>query len=834
MHARKIVQYPYCLSLILLSAFLLAGINSYATRVSGKVFNSQSLPLPFASVLIKGTTIGTTSNSNGEYFLDLAPGDYTIICQYVGYEKREKQLTVGNEPIVFNFVLKAVTLSLQEIVIKPGGEDPAYEIIRNAIKKRPDYLKQVNAYQCDVYIKGQFKLNDFPKKFMGQRIDLEDGDSGKNRIVFLSETIAKYSFSQPDKQKVEVISTRVSGQSNGLGFSNPEMISFYENNVMLPRRLNPRGFISPIADNALYYYRYKYLGAFVEDGVQVNKIQVIPKRKFEPLFSGYIQIVENEWRIHSLQLTLTKESQMEFVNRLVIDQIYMPVAKDIWMLQTQNVYPEIKMLGFDAGGYFTTLYSNYTIEPVYKKKFFDRIILRYDTASNKRSQAYWDSVRPVPLLDEEIVDFRKKDSLEKQRLDPKYLDSLDRRQNKLSFLGLVLNGQTFQRRSKNRSFEYDPLLKSISFNTVEGWSAQASGTFTKDWTGRKSLSITPVLRYGFNNKHFNAFFISSYRFGNKLRNSVSLSGGKRIYQFNNDNPIPQIINTFSTLFDGNNFMKIYEARFASIGYSKAIGEGFQIDANVHYQNRYPLENTDSTTFWGKSENKTRYTPNYPTELTSQNLTHHQAFITGFTITYRPGTNYIELPDRTISIGSKYPVMRLGYARGFRNIIGSDIEFDKWHFSIQDNINMKTVGELRYHGVIGGFLSKSQVAIPDYQHYEANLSLKANPYLNSFQLLSYYLKSNTADFYFRMHLEHRYNGFLTNKIPVIRRYNLHLVTGGNLLWINKDNYYFEVFAGIDNIFKIFRLDYVWGFSEKGYYNGEIRIGIKAFDSIFEDY
>src|SRR5688572_25498869 len=125
----------------------MVGITSYATRISGKVFNSQSLPLPFASVLIKGTTIGTTSNSNGEYFLDLAPGEYTIVCQHVGYEKREKLLTVGDEPIVFNFVLKAVTLSLQEIVIKPGGEDPAYEIIRNAIKKRPDYLKQVSAYQ---------------------------------------------------------------------------------------------------------------------------------------------------------------------------------------------------------------------------------------------------------------------------------------------------------------------------------------------------------------------------------------------------------------------------------------------------------------------------------------------------------------------------------------------------------------------------------------------------------------------------------------------------------------------------------------------------------------
>ncbi len=819
---------------LLISAFVLSGLNLWATRVSGKVFSSESLPLPFASVLIKGTTIGTTANSNGEYFLDLSPGDYTLICQHVGYEKREKQISVGSEPVMFNFVLKEVSLSLQEIIIKPGGEDPAYEIIRNAIKKRPYYLSQVSSYQCDVYIKGQIRLKAFPEKFMGQRIDLEDGDTSKNKIVFLSETIAKYSFSQPDKQKVEVISTRVSGQQNGLGFSNPEMISFYENNVKLPRNINPRGFISPIAENALYYYRYKYLGAFIEDGVQVNRIQVIPKRKYEPLFSGYIQIVENEWRIHSLQLKLTKESQMEYVKELVIDQMYLPVGKDIWMLQNQNVYPEIDMLGFNASGYFTTLYSNYNIEPAYKKKFFDRIVLKYDSISNKRTKAYWDSIRPVPLLDDEVADFIKKDSLEQKRLDPHYLDSLDHRQNKLSFLGIVLNGQNFQRRTKDRSFEYDPLLKSLSFNTVEGLSAQLAGTYRKDWKGRKSLSITPVFRYGFSNHHFNAFLISSYRFGHTYRNSITVSGGKRIYQFNNDNPISQLVNTFSTLLDGNNYMKIYEARFASIRYSKAIGEGFNIDAGLHYQKRTPLENTDTSSFWGKSENKSRYTPNYPTDISGSNILPHEAFVADFSITYRPGTNYIELPDRTISIGSKYPIFRLSYARAFRNVIGSDVEYDKWRFSVQDNINLKTVGELRYNGVIGGFLSKSHVETPDYQHYEANLSIKANPYLNSFQLLPYYLKSNTSDFYFRMHLEHRYNGFLTNKIPLIRKYNLHLVTGGNLLMINKDNYYFEFFAGIDNIFKIFRIDYVWGYTEKGFYNSSILIGIKVFDEIFEDY
>jgi hypothetical protein len=820
----------YLLSIL----FLLPGIASYATRVSGKVFTSSSMPLPFASILIKGTTKGTTANSNGEYILDLAPGEYTLICQHVNFEKREKVITVGNEPILFNFILKEINLSLDEIVIKPGGEDPAYEIIRQAMKKRSYYLNQVKSYQCDVYIKGQIKLKDFPKSFMGQKIDLEDGDSGKNKIVFLSETLAKYSFSEPDKQKVEVISTRVSGQSNGFGFSNPEMISFYENNVPLSRRLNPRGFISPIAENAMHYYRYKYRGAFFEDGKQINKIEVIPKRAYEPAFSGFIQIVENEWRIHSVELKLTKASQIEFINALTIEQLYMNVGSDVWMVQNQNVYPEIKMFGFDASGYFTTQYSEYIIDPQYKKKFFDRTVLKYDSLSNKRTKEYWDSVRPVPLLDDELADFRKKDSLEQLRLDPAYMDSLDRRQNRFNTLGFILNGQTFQRRSKNRSFEYDPLLNSVGFNTVEGWFGQLSGSFNQSWKGRESIKITPVLRYGFGNKHFNAFVIGRYRFGNQYLNEITISGGKRIMQFNNANPIPQIMNTFTTLFDGNNYMKIYEARFLNLEYSKGIGEGLTFEAGINYQKRAPLNNTDTSTFWGKSEYKTRFTPNYPQEISNSNITRHEAFVAAVTFTYRPGTRYVEMPDRKINIGSKYPLFSVSYARAFRNILGSDVEYDKWKFSIQDNINLKTVGELRYHTGIGGFLSNSKVETPDYNHYNGNLTGKANPYLNSFQLLPYYLKSNTDDFYSYLHLEHRFNGFLTNKIPLIKKYNLRLVTGTNVLFMNRNNMYYEFFAGIDNIFKIFRVDYVIGYTEKGFLSNGFMIGIKAFTGIFEDY
>ena len=163
-------------------------------------------------------------------------------------------------------------------------------------------------------------------------------------MLYLAESISTYSVQKPDKVKIEVKSTKVSGQSDGFGLSQPQIVSFYENNIQIGRNLNPRGFVSPIASNALAYYKYKFAGVFIEDGKEINKIQVIPRAKYEPVFSGYINITEGDWRIHSVQLQLTKESQMEIVDTLRIEQLYVPLTKDVWVIKNQVLYPAVKFL----------------------------------------------------------------------------------------------------------------------------------------------------------------------------------------------------------------------------------------------------------------------------------------------------------------------------------------------------------------------------------------------------------------------------------------------------------------------------------------------------------
>ncbi|HUR10355.1 MAG TPA: DUF5686 and carboxypeptidase regulatory-like domain-containing protein [Flavitalea sp.] len=810
---------------------LLCGIfcsRLFAGRISGSVTDDKGKPLPFASILVKGTTRGTTANSDGKYFLTLDDGRYTLSCQYVGFNKQERTITVSTETIQVDFSLTLQQLSLASVVIRPGMEDPAYEIIRNAIRKRKEYLAQLDRFQCQVYIKGQVRLRSYPKKFLGEEIDFEDGDTSKKKMIYLSETIANYSVQKPNKAKIEVLSTKVSGEKNGFGLGAPQILSFYENIISIGSNLNPRGFVSPIANNALSLYRYKYEGSFFEDGKEVNRIRVIAKRKFEPVFTGYINITEGDWRIHSLQLMLTKESQMEIIDTLRIEQLYVPYDATTWVIKSQVIYPAAKMFGFDAYGSFVNIYSQFNTDPVFAKKFFGNTYLKFYDSANKKPSSYWDSIRPIALQPDEIIDYHKKDSLEQVRKDPRYLDSLDRKRNKITLGKVLQSGITFSN-SKSRTFvSIQPLIQSVSFNTVEGLVLHPGLSFFKrldsNSSSRRSIGIGTSLRYGFSNHHFNGSVNTSYSYGRKYFSNFFINGGKQVFQFNNASALTERQNTITTLLWERNYMKIYEAPFIHAGFSKGIGEGLTIGISVQYQDRHPLENT-TTTKW-RDRKDVEFTPNFPQELLTENMLRHQAFMAAINIRWQPGGRYIEFPERTISIGSKYPVLSFTYTRGIHGWFGSDIDYDKWRFAVSDNLNLKLGGRVNYRFTAGGFIRNKKVQVPDFTHFNGNQLLMASPYLASFQLAPYYKYSNTNAFYTTGHLEHHLNGLLTNKIPLFRKLNWHLVTGVNAFYVNKNVYYLEAFAGLENILKVLRVDVIHSFEPSGAGTIGVRIGLKG--------
>jgi hypothetical protein len=800
--------------------FILSSYVSFAGKISGRVTDEKGTPLPYASISIKGTTRGTNANGSGYYSITVSPGQYTLICQYVGYKKEEKTITVESDEYALNFTLSIQQLTLSEVVVKKG-EDPAYEIIRQAIKKRSYYNNQIDSFSVNVYIKGLVRSRNIPDRIFGKKVDRDDDDgldSAGRGILFLSESLTKVSFKKPEKIKYEVISSRVSGSNAGIGLSFPFFINFYQNNVsVFDNNLNPRGFISPIADGALNYYKYHYEGSFMEDNKMVNTIRVTPRRKNEPLFTGTIQITEDDWRIYSLDMTTTKDYSLELIDTLHISQIHSSIAPDIWKTKSQVVAISGGFLGFQFTGNFINVYSDYDLAPGFAKKHFDRVIMKYDTAFNKKDTSYWNRVRPVALEQDERRDYVFKDSLARVHRDSLYtkrsIDSLRKHQKPMSVKDIFWSGarHNFYSSKMTVSYNLKPLLPSLQYNTVEGLVPVVDQSFSFNRFGGKRIRNLYNLhlnsRYGISNRHFNTYGVLTItrpkRDFNITRTSLKLSGGRRVSQFNPEDPITPRANSFYTLLAKRNYMKVYENWFGGIEYNRRFENGFRVNLHAVYEDRLPLENT--TDFSILKRNRI-FLPNHPYELAEIPFVRHQAVVAGVTVTWQPGQHYIEFPWGKVAVGSNAPTFQLEYNKGIYSILGSDVDFDKWKLSMFDNMNFKIAGEFKYRISVGGFLNSKRVEIPDLQHFNGSQIISNTRYLNSFQLAPYYLYSNSEQLYGLLHVEHHFNGLLTNKIPWFNQLKWNLVVGSNAFYVNRDNHYVEVFVGVENIFKLFRLDF----------------------------
>ena len=124
------------------SIFYLLFLFTYsvsAITVTGFVVDEKNQPLSFVSVFISGTSIGTTANVEGEYRLELKSGSYELTYKMIGYTAKVEKVNVQNKTVTLNMQLNQETVNLKAVVIRADAEDPAYEVIRNAKKKRKFY-----------------------------------------------------------------------------------------------------------------------------------------------------------------------------------------------------------------------------------------------------------------------------------------------------------------------------------------------------------------------------------------------------------------------------------------------------------------------------------------------------------------------------------------------------------------------------------------------------------------------------------------------------------------------------------------------------------------------
>jgi Family of unknown function (DUF5686)/CarboxypepD_reg-like domain len=811
-------------SIVFLIFFLFASTSVFAFTLSGRITTVVGEGIPFCAVYVKGTTKGTTSNADGYYSLDLTSGKYQIVFQVMGYAQKVIELEIAGADKNVPVQLVATSIEMKEAVVT-NEEDPAYPIMRKAIKKRKYYLEQVEAYSCDVYIKGLQRVTEHPEKIMGIEVDPQDEIDSLSGIVYLSESVSKYNFQQPDRIKEEMISSKVSGDNQAFSYNRASdmMFNFYENLIEI-EDLSERGFVSPVASNALFFYEYRYAGTIYENDSVINKIEVIPKRKADPCFRGFIYIMDNSWRIHSTELYLTKDAQIDFVDTLLINQTFVPVDKDVWMVFTNRFVFQFGFMGLKGDGVFIGVNSNYVLNPDYPKKFFDNEEMHVTDDANKKDSVYWEATRPVPLTFDEARDYHRRDSIMRLRNSEAYMDSVDRMSNRPQFLDIVFEGYTFNNSFKRFSCGVSPLVRALNFNTVQGVRTALDLTIFKSWANYKYFSVQPEISYGFGDKRFYSDAEIVWYYNPVKFRRLTVAGGAATSQFNTREPMPPFLNTVYTLLQKQNYMKIYARSYGNAQWFGEIRNGLYVSAEAEYAQRKPLWNT-SPYYWLEYRDRhfTSNNPLAPNDFVNPAFEAHKALDLNVQVLIRFKQKYYTRPNLKIILGSKYPTFGIQYRKGVAGVLGSSTNYDFIKFSVRDNVNLKLVGKFFYYFGAGKFIQKKNLPFVDYYHFIGNQTIWSNFPQQGFQLLDYYTYS-TNNWYLEAHTEHRFGGFILNKIPLIRRLKMTETIGANWLMTDKLPSYYEIFFGADKL-GLIRIDFALGYTQNAKASAGLRIGIR---------
>lgn len=789
--------------------------TSIVAQVKGTVTDTQNQPLSFVSIYLDNSVTGTTSNDNGYYILNLSKkGSYTIVFQFLGYKTIKKKVNISSFPYQLDVQLAEENIQLDAISISTK-DNPANAIIRNVIANKNKNTDKFAEYTAKFYSRGLYRIKDAPEKFLGQTLgDFGGGlDSTRSGIIYLSETVSEIKFQKkPKRFKEKIIASKVSGQDNGISFNRAEdaNINFYDDSVTFGNEL-----VSPISINAFGYYTFKLVGTFYDkNGKLINKINVIPKRKNDRVFSGALYIVEDDWALYGADVTVTgAQVNIPAVDTLVLKQNYNYVAEnDAWVLISQTIDFKVDFFGFKFDGRFSSAYSKYNFTPKFTENSFSNEVLSFEKDATKKDSVYWNNLRPVPLTKEEVKDYEIKDSIKIVRKSKKYLDSLDTKRNTFSWLDPI-TGYTYRNSYKNRSFTYNGPMLNTGFHTVQGFYTSLGFSYFQEINDKgKWWNAGVDFNYAFSEKRFRPNFFFTKKWNNFSRPRLTISGGIETPQFNSRNPIMKLNNTISSLLYRFNYMKIYEKSFGRISYSEEIKNGVYFASSLEYANRSPLFNTTNYSFAARDKNGgyTSNNPLNPNDFVNASFNKHTIATLNIGATFVFGQKYLSYPDSKFNIGNDaYPVVRINYIKRF-GASNSELNSDVFIANVRQSINADNYGRLVYNLRAGAFLKKKNIAFMDYLQANGNqLLFPLDNELTSFNLLEYY-KFYTNDRYAEAHIEHNFKGFLLGKIPLLNKLNFHLVAGAKTLMMADKKSYSEFSIGLDNIgfgkWRFLRIDY----------------------------
>ncbi|MGI8951406.1 MAG: DUF5686 family protein [Chitinophagaceae bacterium] len=793
----------------LIIIFLLPIITTSAQKtVQGIVVDRQSdEPIPFASVFFKAGKKGMLTDSSGKFFFDAAQysTNDTLEINSIGYKIVDVPVSVFRDS---TFLTIKIEVQQQMGVVVKSKYNRAlwfwHRIMQNKYKHDKTYW---NNFSYEIYNKleldidnintGKLGKNTFvkPLNFVFNYID-SSSESKPFLPVYLTETLSDYYLQHNPYRTREVIKAT---KTNGL--DNESMIKqlggTYQN-VNIYANFIPvfdKQFVSPFNENGDNYYNFKLLDTQYLNKRRLVHLSFTPKHKGENTFNGDCWVNDTTFAVQKITLRPSGDANINFITGLSLIQEFRLINDTTWFLYKDKFVADISPIGksnLSFKGRKTTTYEHVVVnnasvlaELAKSKKPEDIVLLR--NAENK-PDSFWATNRHEPLNKNEKTVYEVLDTLEKNSTYVHYRNTLNFLTTGVKDIGNIRIGPWYYWLSGN-SWEGTRTRFDLSTNT----------DFSKHWY------LHGYLAYGFLDKQFKGNAEIKYQFKKEPWSYVTLwykndlDNGQQYYdQIGTDN-------VFAVAFRRPNIpYKFQKIEQTNLEYYKETNNGFGFGFKASSKQFDPLQNLPGKQFYGNATGTALKT--FETALRIRFAYSERTFMENF--------------DR-YSLGSDYPIVELTYTKGWPEVLNSSYDYHKIDFTISDYVKLAPYGSLYYNvfaGKVFGTLPYQLLEIHPgnemfyYNKYAFNL-------MNRFE----YISDKFAGF----NVEHNIGNGLFRFIPLTRKLKFrqfYTVKGviGNLSDANKQlnfvgNYpfrsldgkwYMEVGTGVDNIFKFFRIDFVW--------------------------
>lgn len=388
---------------------------------------------------------------------------------------------------------------------------------------------------------------------------------------------------------------------------------------------------------------------------------------------------------------------------------------------------------------------------------------------------------------------------------------------------------------ENNYLEFPALWRGLGINTVEG----AYYLFKPEWHAKTTsgeIEVAANLRYAFGENQFRWLGQFQYKSLNRTRRIFEIQAGRYLRQFNELNPISPFYNSFYTVFTGDNFLKMFEQDFVRMKFEFEPFLGFRFSSFIEYSERSALFNLDQ--FVGKRD----FTPNnldYPNVINpTTGFERHQANTFGLELSYQVGQRYRMQRNKRIDIQSNWPKFYIDFKKGIK-LLNGVTDFDFVDLGITDKTDWGRWGLTEMDISVGSFMNSNRVEFPDFHHFNGIQNIFLQPTSNTwsnirqFSTLPYYDYS-TATNYLEVHIKHNFRQPIIANLLNKTGMNWSTYIGWNFLHTSDRFDYSEYYVGIEDIFEILSVQFVYTTPQLPSARSSIRIGINIDYSYYRDY